>query len=263
MDIIQENHKNVNNFWLHFYINGEGGEFLDNGLPFPNYHKHYTGKGYAIAWCIDGFFHTKKGTEFLNDTIARFIITFKEYEPRRLAYKPSEYVDTQKILAKTFKLKEISKHLDSIKTHKKAPTRADSFADSTFWAIKLYCEDEIRLTGFVVYSTLERWALDTFLEYKEQSTIRAKCRSVWNYYEERDFKLKEYKRKYTDKENLMSRQDHIKKVHEQRAKETEAKILGAIESLTFLQEKITATKIAEYTKLHRNTVSKFKHLWKK
>jgi len=260
MDIIQEKNEISNNFWLHFHINGDGGEFLEYGLPHPNYHNHKN-KGYSIAWKIDGFFHTNKGQAYLNDCIARFLITFKDYEPRRLPYKPSDE-QTKRLLAHTYKLKEISKHLDSIKTHRQAPTRADSFADSVFWAIKLFCEDEIRLTGFVVYQSLESWAMEQFIEHKEKSTIRAKCRSVWNYYEQRDFKLKQYIKKDEEKV-LAARTEHIKKVHEKRNKETEAKILGAITTLEFMQERINATNLANYTKLSRPTIYKYKDLWSK
>jgi predicted HTH domain antitoxin len=258
MDIITKKDEISNNFLLHFFINGDGSEFLDYDLPFPNYHKHYTGKGYAIAWLIEGFFGTKKGNEYLNDAIARFLITFKEYEPKRLPYKPDER--TNKILQHTYKLKEISSKLESIKTHRKAPTRADSFADSVFWAIKLYAEDEIRLTGFIVYSRLEDWALMMFIEHKERSTIKAKCRSVWNYYEERDFKLSTYKRKLTDEEYLMTRKEKVKELQENKLKESEAKIRGAIESLKFMQEKISVTNVAKYAGVSRPTVYKFKHL---
>ena len=264
MDIIQQKSEIPNNFWLHFHLKGEGGEFLDFGLPFPSYHQH-TNQGFKIAWELDGYFHTKKGIYYLNDCIARFVVTFKDYEPRRLAYKPLDEANirTEKIAKHTFKLREISQHLESIKTHKKAPARADSFADSTFWAIKLFCEDEIAQTGFVVYSMLESWALEQFLEYKEQSTIRAKCRSVWNYYEQRDFKLNEYQRKLTDEEYLMTRKENLKAIHEKRTTETEAKILGAITTLEFMQLKLTAVNLAKYTNLNRSTIYDYKHLWKK
>ncbi len=105
--------------------------------------------------------------------------------------------------------------------------------------------------------------MDTFLEYKERSTIRAKCRSVWNYYEQRDFKLKEYQRKFTDEEYLMTRQENIKIINEKKKKVTEGKILGAITSLEFMNEKINATNIAKYAGISRPTAYKFKELWSK
>jgi hypothetical protein len=176
MEIIAKNNERLKAFWLYFHIVGNGTEWIDYKLPTPTIHKHIN-KGYFIGWAIDGFFSTKKGQEFLNDIIARFLISFKEQDIERLPYKPTKKdldSDTARIYAKVYKLKEFSKQLDSLPTKKYVPIRADMFDDFTFWAIKLYAEDMIRATGFIVYSQLEDWAMSQFLGRKERSTIRAK-----------------------------------------------------------------------------------------
>ena len=263
MDIITQNDGLTKAFWLYFHILGVGDEWIDYGLPIPTIHKHIN-RGYFIGWAIDGFFGTKKGQEFLNDIIARFLISFKEQGIERLPYKPSKKdLDdkTARIYAKVYKLKEFSKQLDSLPTKKYTPTRADSFEDFTFWAIKLYAEDMIRATGFIVYSQLEDWAMSQFLGHKERSTIRAKCRSVFNWYADRDFDISSKKthKKLKDylEETMATRQEHMIKVNKQRAEDRKAKVIGAIQSLQYLQKKISVRKVAEFAGVSKATAEKY------
>jgi len=234
MDIISKKTELIKNFWLYFWINGIGDEWIEYGLPIPTIHKHIN-RGYYIGWAIDGFFKTKKGQEFLNDIIARFLISFNEKGIERLPFKPSKKDldnNTARIYAKVYKLKEFSRQLDSLPTKKFTPTRADSFEDFTFWAIKLYAEDMIRATGFIVYDSLESWALNQFLEHKERSTIRAKCRSVWKWYSDRDFELSNSQEKKYEtielwyEESKMTRQENMKKISREKAEKNKRKIIN-------------------------------------
>ena len=267
MDIIpnKETENNLNHlkgFWLHFYLNGDGSEFLDYKLPTPSYLEHYGGNGgYAIAWLIDGYFATKKGEEFLNDVIARFLLSFADLKPKRLPYKPEYEKDnkTAHILNKAHSLKSFSTRLKSLPTKKKfTPRRADAFEDFVFWAIKLYAEDLIKDFGLIPYELLEDFALKTFLHKKDRSTLKAKSTSIWKYYEKLDWELP--KRKERSK---MSREDHIKKVHKERAEATEKKILNYTTGLfaETLKKKTSGkwniSKIAKDLNLSRDTVSKY------
>jgi len=130
-------------------------------------------------------------------------------------------------------VREFSKQLKSLPTRKHIPKRADNFEDFTFWAIKLYAEDMIRATGFIVYDSLESWALSQFVD-KERSTIRAKCRSIWNWYNERDFKLNDKKhreqKKYLE-ETMATRTEHIKKVSREKAERNRRKVINLITGL--------------------------------
>ena len=270
MEIITQNTElnNINQlkgFWLHFYIDGEGGEFLDYDLPYPTYLEHYN-KGYAIAWLIDGFFGTKKGEEFLNDVIARFLLSFADLSPKRLPYKPEVKNEnkTAHILSKAYKLKEFSNKLKSIPSKKKfSPNRADMFEDFIFWAIKLYAEDTIRKIGIIPNQEyLEDFALNQFVHKKDRSTLKAKCKSIYNYYDERDFNLPKKIFKQTKGEYKMTRIENMKKINEERAKEKKRKVLNAIsgmfsEDLKKKNGKWNIAKISRELNISENTVKKY------
>ncbi len=183
-------------FWLHFYMSGNGSEFLDYKLPTPSYLEHYGGSGgYAVAWLIDGKFHTLKGQAFLNDVIARFSISFADLSPKRLPYKPNYQKSNKEahILNKAYSLKSFSTRLKSIQTKKEIPQRAEAFEDLIFWAIKLFAEDLIREYKIIPYQLLEDFAVNQFLYKKDLSTLRAKSRNIFNWYEKRNFEIKEKK----------------------------------------------------------------------
>jgi len=268
MSIIAQNKtKNqLTGFWLHFYLKGSGSEFLDYDLPIPNYLEHYN-KGYAIAWLIEGYFGTKKSEQFLNDIIARFMLSFADLSPKRLPYKP-EYeksLKTAHILNKAYSLKSFSTKLKSIKTKKKIPRRADMFEDFIFWAIKLYAEDLIREYNLISYQLLEEFALNQFLHKKDKSTLKAKCRNIFNYYEERDFKIKEKKYENNQKKyegTKMTRTENIIKVNKARAEEKKRKILN-ITSGMFADDlkkkngKWNIAKISKELNISYDTVKKY------
>ncbi len=267
MQIIAKNVELIKAFWIYFYISGNGTEWIDYKLPTPTIHKHIN-RGYYIGWAIDGYFSTKKSQEFVNDIIARFLISFKEKDIKRLHFKPSIKDlnnNTVRIYAKIYKLKDFSKKLDSLPTKKLIPQRASSFDDFTFWAIKLYAEDMIRATGFIVYSQLEDWAMTQFLGHKEQSTIRAKCRSIWNWYEARNFDIstKKTHRKLKDylEETMATRKEHIKKVSAQKAEKNKRIVINLITGLYADDYKKKNGnwhygKIAEITGISSKTVAK-------
>jgi len=266
MDIITENTKLLKSFWLYFHILGNGTEWIDYNLPTPTLHKHIN-SGYCVGWAIDGFFGTKEGREFLNDIIARFLITFKDNNIKRLPFKPKQKDledKTARIYAKVYKLREFSKQLKSLKTKKHIPRRAEMYADFTFWAIKLYAEDMIRENGIIVYSQLEEWALNQFID-KERSTIRAKCRSIYNWYEQRDFNITSKKTHRTLKvyleETMASRAEHMKNVAKQKAEKNRRAVINILTGLYAEDYKKKSgawhfTKIAKATGLSSKTVSK-------
>ena len=250
-------------YWLYFHIKGNGTEWIDYNLPIPNLFEHIN-RGYMIGWAIDGYFGTSKSQEFLNDIIGRFLISFKEQGIERLPFKPTkEHQDskTAHIYKKVYRLREFSKQLKSLPTKKHIPERADSFEDFTFWAIKLYAEDMIRATGFIVYGTLENWALVQFV-HKERSTIRAKCRSIWNWYNDRDFKLPNKAISKTKEEILMTRQERAISNAKAKAEKARKTVINAITGLyaDTYKKKSGAWhigKVSEATKIHRETVSKY------
>jgi hypothetical protein len=242
-------------FWLHFTMRGSGVEWQDFNLPIPNYLTHHSGY-YDIAWQIDGYFGTKAGIEYLNDIIGRVLVTFAENKPERLLWKP-DLKSADHYYPKIRKLSALL-NLHSKPSRSKAPARADSFADYAFWAIKLYVEDRIREQGegiMIAYELIEDWAMSQF-EHKERSTIRAKCRSVWAWYDNKNWELPKG-RKWK-----MSRTEHIKKVHLNRRAKTQNKIKAILDDM-FLQEtikkkngKYKISAIAELADIDTRTVSK-------
>jgi len=240
---------------------------MDEGLPTPNYLYHAK-KGYFIACQVDGFFGTQKGIEYLNDIIGRITISMNECSPRRLPWKPDTKEELALYYAKIHKLGSFQK-AKSLPRKTKAPQRADNLGgkDYCFWAIKLYTEDLIRQYGEgtpVPYEQVLDWALIQFDDHKKgKSTVKAKCRSIWNWYNDRGWQLpKLYERKYTDEELKMSRTDHIKKVHANRNAKAQAKIKSIIEDV-FVQDEIKMkngkykiSAIANLVEMSEKTVSK-------
>jgi hypothetical protein len=229
-------------------------------LPIPTYLEHLN-KGYFIAYCLNGFFGTKKGKEYLNDIIARFLITFSKLEPLRIKEKPI-IKDAGHYYAKIYKLKELQ-GLKSLSNKKLIPTRAEKFDDFVFWAIKLHCESLINTQGMATFEQLFYFALESF-ESKETSTLRAKCRSIWNWYDERDWTIPKRNKYNTEeelKELLMTRQERARANAVKREKESKAKVINMITGLYADEFKKKSgawhlRKIAEATKLTPKTVSK-------
>jgi len=244
------------NTWLNFHLNGNGTEWIEQELPTPTYLEHLN-KGYIIAYCLNGFFGTQKGSIYLNDIIARFILTFADLEPYRVKEQPN-IKPAGHYSKKIYKLKELQA-LKSLSNKRLIPTRAEQYHDFTFWAIKLYCEDLIKSQGIATYQQLEDFAYSNF--EKECSTLRAKCRSIFNWYEIRNFKINGYKKK-DQGEVMATRQEHIKKVHEQRAERTQLRIKNLTTGLKRDEfKKVNGTwnitKIAKELNMGRDTIKKY------
>ena len=267
-NIIAKKSELIKSFWLYFHLN-DSTAWIEHDLPTPTLIKHIN-RGAFVGWAIDGYFGTNNSKDFLNDIIARILITFKDENIRRLSFKPSKKdldEKTAHIFAKVYKLKEFSKRLNSLPIKKKySPSRADAFEDFTFWAIKLYAEDQIRAYGQISYGIFESWALSQF-EDKERSTIRAKCRNIYAWYESRDWELPSPKEnKYQTirdwyEESRMTRAENMKRVSREKAERNRRAIINIMTGLYSedYKKKNGAWhfgKIAEATNLSSKTVAK-------
>jgi len=108
--------QNNSKFYLHFQVQGDGTEWMDAYLPTPNYFYRFntivgnSTDSYCIAYLIDGVFGTEKGRRYLNDIVARFILTLPIKQ--RLMYPPpSDALQHDK----TYKLK----HFQNLKSKAK------------------------------------------------------------------------------------------------------------------------------------------------
>jgi len=223
-----------------------------------------------IAYALDGYFGTVQGTQYLNDIIARFLVTFREQKPTRVPIprsslqRSSSSSDTSlgTYTPRIYKLRELQA-LKSLSNKKLPRATADKFEDFTFWAIKFHCEDLIKEQGMASAEQLIQFALDSF-EGKEQSTLKAKCRSVWNYYEQRNWVIPvPYKRKCTEEQYMATRQENMQKVNQNRAIRSNNKIKAILDDI-FMQDEIKFKngkyrigKIAELAKVHRETVTRY------
>lgn len=231
-------------FWLHFQAVGDGLDMLESSLPTPNYYHRTNEATYTVAWLIDGYFGTRKGVIYLNDMIARLSLGMKI--ANRLPYAP------RRSEGRAYELKEFQ-NLPSLPTRTKKEPNALKYDDAVFWALKLEAIARIKSAGWLHYEGFEAWAFDVFIvgrHVKDRSTLRAKCRSIWKWYDERDWKTDE--RSFT-----MSRADAAAKATAARQERAKAKIQGAINILRLYGKKITAKAVAEEAGVNLKTAQKY------
>lgn len=229
-------------FWLHFRAEGDGLEIAEYDLPTPNYYHRKDEASYTVAWLLNGYFGTVKGRAYLNDMIGRLSLGMKI--ANRLPYAP------YKVEGRPYELKEFQ-NLPSLPRRKEQKPNTEKYDDTIFWAIKLEAIAQIRATGWLDHDTLKEWAFDLFItKAKDRSTLKAKVRNVWQWYKDRDWKI-------DDRSFTMSRAEAGRKAHEKLAKDTEAKVRGAVSALQFLQEKITITAVCKQAGVSPNTAKKY------
>ena len=216
---------------------------------------------YIYMFAIDGTFQTNRGVFFLNDIIARMMITF-----------PDSYIEKVDQKIRTIKDDKIPlrlKHFQNLKSipcaskkHFEKAQRLDT-QDQVFWALKLHFEQSIR-HGNLSYDSLYDFALTNFIDRcKDRSTLKAKCRGIWNYYCERDFQIFcEYQRKYTDEELKMTRSKNMKKVNDLQSRENRTLVINAITGLYAEEYKSkkgewNISKLSKSLNLARNTIYKY------
>jgi hypothetical protein len=272
MEIIPKKNEN-NNTCLKITFNQDITEDLGNVLPYPSkcfiYDKklsyieqNITHQVFIYYWYIDGFFGTDKAIDFINDIKARFLITY-----------PSEIDDIRH-----FDTKERAnlhlKQFQGIKSKALAiihhTSRFDGSEDFIFWSLKIKAENLIVEHQQVRYDWLFEFALVNFgttstKACKDTSTLKSKCRSIVNYYIDKNFKLDCYQKKYTSKielENLkMTRQENAKKISKER-KEKNIKIIKNTLSGMFAADykkpngKWNVSKLSKDLKISRETIHK-------
>lgn len=234
-------------------------DLFGNEVPYP--HSHYYSNEYSrmvYCWFIDGFFGTKNNIKFLNDIIARFKITV---DCKLHSFKSVPMENINPIKLKAFQgLKSLAN--DKLKEkYQRVETRAN---DYVFWCLKLYAEDLIRQDGLIVWNNFENWAFENFIDLaKDKSTLKAKCRNIFNWYFDRDWKIGRVNKSNKTKEQIMAtRQEHAKKIHTKLANDTKKKVLNCITGMFAHEYKKpngswNVTKIANDSGTSRPTVMKY------
>jgi len=236
-------------FWLSFQIHGDGSELLEYGLPTPTYYERANNASYRVYWLIDGYLHTKKGRDYLNDLVSRFSGAFRI--ANRLQSPPHpRYGDRS---AKTCNLKQFG-GLPSLRNNREVKElHSSKYDDNVFWSIKLEAIMRIRINGWLDRSSLEEWASDVFLvgeHVKDKSTLRAKCRNVYEWYKARNWRIDE-------RISTMSRVQGAAKATAIRQAKVKGKIQTAINVLKLYGSKITVRALAEEAGISTATAQKY------
>ena len=175
---------------------------------------------------VDGYGGTKRAKQFETDILLRFQILnddiFSDIE-KKLTSEPSSY-----------NLQELSDRLPSLPIYNKdfiarVLDNPKKYEDLCFWAMKAQMELLIKQGYTQSYNTLLEWALEQFSS-KEFSTLKAKAKSIFNWYHARSFKIfGAYERKTTDEEYQMTRSENMKRVKTLQKATTQAKIKALID----------------------------------
>lgn len=259
MSIITQKKKNYDNLHTKLIMNciGTGEDLFEYNLY--NLIHNYTRQNnnhFKLEFLIDGVFNTKKGIDYLNDILSRFYVSFENDNISNINTKVVRTKDT------TIK----AKHFGNLKSLGKEVYVPNVYNDDfVFWSIKLWVESRIRQgASFIAYTTIEDYAITHFLDMaKDFSTLKAKCRNIWYWYDARDWKQSiKYEKKPKD-EVMATRQENGKLTALKREQETIAKIKSALAYIEHKGEKRTAKNISDISGLHRNTIAKYKYIWNK
>jgi len=243
------------NTLLKINIIGDGSEIFDYSLPTPNTYTRYDEQSYVLEYALKGVFWTKTSNDFLNDILLRFNLSMKISNIQTKTIGKKETLHELKSFSSSSNLESLRKSVFIPNTNK--------YEDSVFWGLKLFVEHYIKLENFIPYSTLENYAFNHYIDIaKDRSTLKAKCRSIWRYYEAREWQPQITYNKKDKGEVMATRLQHIENLAKQKKAKTEHKIVSAIDFLQGENKKITAKLISEYTKLNKNTLTKYSYLWK-
>ena len=211
---------------------------------------------------VDGFGGTKRAKRFETDILLRFQILndgiFSDIE-KKITSEPSSY-----------SLKELSNRLPSLPKYDKdfiarVLDNPKKYEDLYFWAMKAQMELLIKQGYTQSYNTLLEWALEQFSS-KEFSTLKAKAKSIFNWYHARSFKIfGAYERKTTDEEYQMTRSENMKRVKTLQKATTQAKIKALIDDSGLFEcdfrhkdgqnkGKVNVPKLARYMNVSEMTI---------
>lgn len=192
----------------------------------------YGNVGVFIGFLLKGTFNTKKQVDFLNDVIARFFITYNLQQVQLENKLP--------LISNNFQeLKSISQSsqllsLTNIKNYS-FKQNFDKEVDKVFWALKIWAIDYIRANKVLNYQEFETFGMNNFIGGKKsKSDIRCKCRSIFNYYLERDFEIEKTIRTRKTKNNeelTMTRKENLENYKKELETKNYKKVVTILSSL--------------------------------
>jgi len=121
-----------------------------------------------------------------------------------------------------------------------------------FYSANNYITEEVLYQLGLSAGVPEKTKKGKVLEYKSKAIVK------WinkNYNSKRNFT--KYNRKLTKEAYEMTRKQHITNINKLRAINKKKKVEQAVESLKFLQEKITIRKVADFAKVSKSTAEKY------
>ena len=281
--------KNKEFFFIFFYLaGGKGDEWIELYLPLPNVIIYPKGKnGVFIGYFIEGFFRTEKNRRFLKDIIKRFEKTFLKLSHigyiERIKHPPilDYQADYRLQLDVIYSLKDFSSILESLEYElskkeenienlkiAKAIGERKITDDALFDYMRFIAYDFVKTNG---KEALTKEYLEQIGELgneilgktKEQSTIRAKAKAIYNWIMENYQVRKElesnkkYIRKLSDEEYEMQKKEIALKNSKMRAEQTKAKVYKAIQELKKKGEKATVRKVKELANVSMNSATKY------
>lgn len=263
--------------WITLNVNNRDyTAFLDNNLPVPTILQHHN-IGYKIAWAIKGYFGTKKSNAFYLDTVEKLVLLFNDCNVTDVQTKVTAYSHLCKALydLKDFSDIEDRRNKKSFVERNRKTNAKEFFKDEIFEMARFKCYD-LKLDGRLSYEACYDVFYTINLKYNlgKDKDIKYKAKSVYewtrkNYnpiFKSLDQKIEANRKKhkkYNNKrygnegEELVTRSENAKLQTKNMIDKNKAKVLGAIKSLEFLQEKVTSVRLAEYTGLSRQTCSKY------
>ena len=268
--------------WIFFYVVGQQ-EWLNCGLPAPSLLiplKH----SYYIGYKIEGYFSTQKNRKFLQDIIARFVITLAHEGAQKveyLHYKP--YLDNKDIIHYNedyiYNLRDdIAPCLLSLQETKKRDKERDNLLatigqytnseDELFDAIRFTIYDFVKMNGkdaltYDYVETIAQVKYEIIGSKKGWSTAKAKAKAIYKWVKE-NYRVGtgknnwNYKRKTKDDEELkMTRRENMMRINEKKKRENRKKVLDAVNELKSKNERVTIRKVASIANVAKATAEKY------
>lgn len=228
-------------------------DLFGNELPYPHFSEEHPHLGRIFGYYLAGYFGTKKGREFINDIVARINITcggeLYSLNEVKTDFKGLELSTFQNL--KSLASERVKERFNS----------QDCHVDHVFWCLKLYAEDMIKQDGLISYSVFERFAEKNFATHtKDRSTLKAKCRAIYRWYEERGWAVGRVKKNIISKEEVLAtRQERARSNALLKKERSEAKVvelLGGLLANAFKTKggRWNCRKVADYLNMDRKTV---------